>query len=193
MKRLAAMGALRLSLYLKQNGEPEYYKNFPSILTDDITSEEIKLLEYNYMESIYEETGNLNKLMQIIKPDDEEGRLAWLCFELAALYYMEKQVGEVFNHIAHRTEIGVTLGLVAKIIYGDREFLDKFSVIRKAYNRIELIFQIKPNTSNIIDNAFCMDDRLVDWLAGENNISLLKSRFVSIYQPEDNFNEKIIL
>lgn len=192
MKRLAAMGALRLSLYLKQNGEPEYYKNFPAILTDDISSDEIKLLEHNYMESIYEEAGNLNKLTQIIKPDDEEGHLAWLCFELAVLYYMEKQVGEVFNHIAHRTDAGVTLGLAAKIIYGDREFLDKFSVIRKAYNRIELIFQIKPNAGNVIDNAFYMDDRLVDWLAGENNISLLKSRFVSVYQPDDNFNEKII-
>ena len=192
MKRLAAMGALRLSLYLKQNGEPDYYKKFLSILTNEITSDEIMILENNYMKSIYEETGNLNKLMQIIKPDDEEGHLAWLCFELAILHYMEKQAGEVFNHISPGTREGVTMGLVAKIVYGDREFLDKFGIIRKAYDRIELLFQVKPQSSNMIDVLFSADDRLIDWLAGENNIELLKSRFVTVYNSESAFDEKVI-
>lgn len=182
MKRLAAMGAYRLSYYLKQNGEPEYYKQYPAILTADITSQELSILEANYMENVKEDTGNLQTIYERIQPDDEAGRLAWVCLEFALLFYMEKQAGEVFAHIDALAKDGVTIGMVAKVLYGNMQFLDKFSVIREAYQRIELLLLAEYPVKKMMDVVLRADDRLIDWLSGGGTVDLLQSRFVTLYQ-----------
>lgn len=190
MKRLAAMGAYRLSYYFKQNGEPKYHQKFPSILTADITAEELQVLESNYMESVRIEESNLQQLYKCIQPDDEAGHLAWVCLEFALLFYMEKQAGEVFAHIDAFAQDGVTMGMVAKVLYGNMQFLDKFSVIREAYQRIELLLLAEYPVRKMMDVVLRADDRLIDWLSGGEDVDLLQSRFVSLYQPLTHMQEQ---
>lgn len=192
MKRLAAMGAYRLSLYLKVNGEPDYWKNYPRLLCEEVSENDIEIFEENCLYSISEEDSPLKKLMDMVKPTDEEGHLAWVCIELAMLYYMEKQAGEIFNHIYGETKVGATLGVAAKIVYGDKEFLDKFLIIRKAFERVELLFLAKYPADKIMDTLLIVDDRLIDWLSGGEHLDLLQSRFVSLYKPDIKYSGNII-
>ncbi len=71
MKRLAAMGAYRLSMYLKEEGTTEYWTKYPRLLDGEVTEELLENLEDNYMESIEEETGSMAMLVRLLSPEKE--------------------------------------------------------------------------------------------------------------------------
>lgn len=164
MKRLAAMGALRLSLYLKEHGIKEYWDKFPLELNAEISKDELDNIDIEYMLNIEEDNSGLAVLYQLLNPEDDAGELAWCCLELAVLYYMEKQIGEVFASICLSGRRGVTLSLAGKIWGGDTSIIDTNEVYREAFERCELLFQTEYPMSDMGESLFCIDDRLVQWI-----------------------------
>lgn len=166
MKRLAAMGALRLSMYLKEHGITGYWDKFPQELNSEITREELERIDIEYMLSLEEEENNgLAVLYQLLNPEDDAGELSWYCLELAVLYYMEKQIGEVFNAIYPLGRHGVTIFLASKIWNGDTSIIDKNTTLREAFERCELVLQAEYPVSDIGETLLHADDRLVQWMA----------------------------
>ena len=165
MKRLAAMGAMRLSLYLKEHGVDEYWDKFPQELHSEISRDELDQVDVAYMLSLDEEKSGLAVLYQLLNPNDDAGELAWCCLELAILFYMEKQIGEVFASISPFGRLGVTFSLAGKIWDGDTSIIDKNEVYREAFERCELLFQAEYPVTDIGETILCINDRFVQWLS----------------------------
>ncbi|MBR2382853.1 MAG: hypothetical protein IKA89_03795 [Anaerotignum sp.] len=70
MKRLAAMGAYRLSMYLKEEGTTTYWAQYPRLLDSEVTRELLEELEENYFESFEEENGSFATLSRLLSPEE---------------------------------------------------------------------------------------------------------------------------
>ena len=169
MKRLAAMGAYRLSLYLKEEGKTEVLAAYPRLLSAEITQEELAALETAYLESVSGEGGSIGRLFRLLSPYDEAGRLAWCALELALLYYMDGRAAEVFEAAQVGGRAGATIGLAAKLLYGEAAVLECFVLMEDGFARCELLLQAEYPPESIVDAVLRADDRLVQWLTDENS------------------------
>ncbi len=170
MKRLAAMGAYRLSLYLKEEGKTEVLSAYPRLLSTEITRGELAALETAYMESISGEGGGIGRLFRLLSPYDEAGRLAWCALELALLYCMDSQAAEAFEAAQTGGRNGATIGLAAKLLYGNTAALQRFALLEEGFVRCELLLQAEYPPKSIADEVLRADDRLVQWLTDENSL-----------------------
>lgn len=164
MKRLAAMGAYRLSLYLKEEGKTEILAAYPRLLTAEVTQEELAALETDYMESMAGEGGGIGRLFRLLSPYDEAGRLAWCALELALLYYMDERAAEIFEAVQACGKQGASIGLAAKLLYGDAAALEQFALLKEGFERCELLLQAEYPPKSIVSTVLRADDRLVQWL-----------------------------
>ncbi len=170
MKRLAAMGALRLSMYLKEEGTTAYWARFPRLLDSEITRETLDTIEENYFES-FPEGGSFGKLYDLLRPEqDEAGRLAWCALELAVLCYMNDQIREVFSVIYPPAKDGVTIALAAKLLYGEAAVLEKYQTVQEAFFRCELLLQAEYPVKQMGNAILSADDRLIQWISEENSL-----------------------
>lgn len=176
MKRLAAMGAYRLSMYLKEEGTNTYWAAFPRLLDAEVTREMLAELEENYLQSIFAEKGSKEYLRKLLRPQEDAGRLAWCCLELALLHYMTPQIAEIFAEIHAPCKNGATVALAAKLLYGESAALEDISLLRDAFLRCELLLQAVYPAENIGNVLLLADDRLMQWLSGES--ALLQHPFV---------------
>lgn len=176
MKRLAAMGAYRLSMYLKEEGTTEYWAKYPRLLDGEATEELLAELEENYFESIWAENGSMSVLRKLLRPQEEAGRLAWCCLELAVLYYMNPQIGEVFAAIHPTASQGATVALAGKLLYGEAAVLEQPALLQEAFSRCELLLQAEYPVRQMGDALLYADDRLIQWI--DDGESLFSHAFV---------------
>ncbi len=176
MKRLAAMGAYRLSMYLKEECTTAYWAQYPRLLDSEVTRKLLEELEENYFESFEVEIGSFATLLRLLSPEEEAGRLAWTCLELAVLYYMNPQIGEVFAAIQPSSRQGATVSLAAKLLFGEAAVLEDFSLLQEAFQRCELLLQAEYPVKRLGDALLLADDRLIQWIEDES--SLLQHPFV---------------
>lgn len=166
MKRLAAMGAYRLSMYLKEEGNNAYWGKYSRLLDREVTEVLLLELEENYMAAMAEEEGSIGRLYDLLRPEEEAGRLAWCALELAVLYYMDDQIGEVFSAIDASAGAGATLSLAARLLYGAAANLEQAFLMKEAFSRIELLLQAEYPPGRIGTERLFVDDRLVQWMSG---------------------------
>lgn len=171
MIRLACMGALRLSLYLKEEEMNEYWTKYPRLLDCEVSKEGLKTIEEEYYKSlVMEQSNSIRKLYCLLSPTDRAGRLAWCCLEFAILYYMNPKIGEVFEYIYAGSKNGTTLSLVSKIILGETAVIESPSMIKEAFSRCELLLQAEYPVKKMGDALLLADDRLIAWIEDENSI-----------------------
>ena len=176
MKRLAAMGAYRLSMYLKEEGTTQYWAQYPRLLDSEVTRELLEELEENYFDGFEEENGSFATLSRLLSPEEEAGRLAWTCLELAILHYMNSQIGEVFAAIHPASRNGATIALAGKLLYGEAAVLEDHALLQEAFSRAELLLQAEYPVRQMGDATLLADDRLIQWM--EDAESLLSHPFV---------------
>lgn len=164
MKRLAAMGACRLSLYLAESGADGFWATHPHLLDRGMTRADLQQMEEGYLASIAAEGGSLGRLFALLSPQDAAGRLAWCALELAVLYHMDGQIGAVFGGIEAESGGGATLGLAAKLLYGEAAALEQFALMQEAYARCALLLLGEYPPQTIAKTILRADDRLVEWM-----------------------------
>ena len=171
MERLACMGALRLSMYLREEGVTGYWSRFPRLLDCEITADNLKNMEDCYFKSLQAEKRNsMSKLYKLLSPTDKTGYLAWCCLELAVLYYMNEQIGEVFEYIHSGGRKGTTIALASRILYGETAIIENPVMIKNAFSRCELLLQAEYPVKQMGNTLLLADDRLVEWMANEYSI-----------------------
>ena len=183
MKRLAAMGAYRLSMYLKEEGTTEYWTRYPRLLDGEVTRELLEELEESYFEDLEEETGSMALLYRLLSPEYEAGRLAWCCLELAVLHYMNSGIGEVYGSIHPPSRNGATIALAGKLLYGEAAALEDHALLKEAFFRCELLLQAEYPVRQMGDTLLLADDRLIQWI--EDETTLLNHPFVQEGKLED--------
>lgn len=169
MKRLAAMGAYRLSMYLKEEGKTDILAAYPRLLSAEVTREELAELEAAYIESMAGEGGGIGRLFRLLSPYDEAGRLAWCALELALLYYMDERAAEIFGAVQAGGRAGTSIGLAAKLLYGDAAALERFALLKEGFERCELLLQAEYPPKSTVSAILRVDDRLAQWLADEDS------------------------
>ena len=162
------MGAYRLSMFLKEEGTTAYWAAFPRLLDREANRELLAQIEVNYFDSLYEETDSLKTLLRLLRPKEEAGHLAWCCLELAVLYYMNPQIGEVFAAIHPSSRQGATVSLAAKLLFGEAAVLEDFSLLQEAFQRCELLLQAEYPVKRLGDALLSADDRLIQWIEDES-------------------------
>lgn len=171
MIRLATMAALRISSYLKEEGVTEYWIKYPRLLDCEAEKEEVKAIEKEYFESIAMEKNNsMEKLYHLLSPTDKAGQLAWCCLELAILYYMNCQIGEIYEYVSVGGKKGTTLSLASRILYNETVLIEEPEIIREAFLRCELLLQAEYPVSQLGNTLLQADDRLIAWIKNEKSI-----------------------
>lgn len=190
MRRLAALAAGRISCYLKENGRTELLHSYAGLLSTELTSDELDGMTQMWFEDVWDESDDFDgkqeqqRLLLLLHPQDLAGQIALTCVQLAVLYYMERQAGALYEQLCCGTSGGATVELAARLICGDREVLDYFEETREAYRRAELLLQGNYPTTQFMTEVLRADDRLIDWLNGGEDLSLLNPAFLEWYQPQ---------
>ncbi len=191
MRRLAALAAGRISCYLKENGYTELLQSYAGLLSADLTSEELDELTRMWLSDVWEETDDFagkreqQLLLLLLHPQDLAGQIALTGVQLAVLYYMEPAAGALYETLCHGTAGGATIELAARLICGEREVLDYFAETRDAYRRVELLLLAEYPTEHFMTTVLRADDRLVDWLCGGADLSLLSPTFLDWHTPSE--------
>lgn len=196
------MGAYRLSYYLKCHDGGALIEQYKGILSEDITMEELNILEENYIESIVSEYTPLRLAFRLVNDTTQtqgnlttdetlwskrESLVAWVAVELSLLLSLSENIGTLYQMLYPAGNGKSCIGLAAKILYGDDFSLQNPECIQAAYSIVSHLFYVKKPTANRLAEPFIMDDRLHNFLGGGNDISLLENPFLSVYR--DDFTE----
>ena len=193
MRRLAALAAGRISCYLKELGQEELLRRYGGLLSQDLTRDELGRLTAQWLDAVYGgEKGaedfcgrqEQQRLLLFLRPQELAGEIALVCVQLAVLYYMERQAGELYEQICRGTANGTTIELAARLVCGDKEVLDFFEETKEAYRRVELLLQARYPSAYFMTETLRADDRLIDWLNGGDDLSLLNPEFLHWCMPQ---------
>lgn len=196
MKRLVGMGACRLSFYLKKHDGDSFLEKYKGLLDPAIDEAEILQLEENYLDSLLFEQGAINRAVRLLLQQPgipaagagpveaarlPENRIAIATLELCLLLHMSEELGELFRVLYPKGKGSVTVGLTSKLLYGEDFCIDNPGCIGRAYNALSFIFNLKNSASDILSEAVAVDNRLVDYLGGGDDLSLLGNPFIETY------------
>lgn len=199
MRRLAALAAGKLACYLEKERKEGLVVQYQDFLPQGITEAELEEWEAEFFQDIAvelekkEETKekkepekkHWEKLLLILKPIDLPGKIAWTCLELAVLYTMERRVSSLLEQLCLGTKAGVTIELAGKLVCGERETLTYFKELREAYQRVELLLQADYPIRNFLTATLQADNRLLDWLSGGDDLTLISPHFLTWHIPNN--------
>lgn len=165
MKRLAALAAFKLSLFLRPRVNDEFFKAYSRLLAADVTAEE--LADYpESPEELFEDAPQM---------EERYGRLYRLCGEdpvavtaiqLYLLALMEERTVELLRQGLGVAE-GLTIESAGRIAFPEKESIELAPQLRRAFEKVEVLLQADPGREPL-KAPFRLDDRLAAWLGGDD-------------------------
>ena len=195
MKRLAGMGAYRLSFYLKKHDGDSFLEKYKGVLNSDVDDEEITDIEKNYLDSLLFELSPINRVIRLLIQNPgrfsnavglseaaclPENRIAIATLELSLLLHMSEEFGELFRILYPKGNGAVTVGLTSKLLYGEDFCIDNPAAVGKAYKALSFVFNLRATATDILSEAIIVDNRLIDYLGFGDDISLLGNSFIEV-------------
>ena len=165
MKRLAALAAFKLSLFLQPRVSDEFFKRYSRLLASDITREE--LLSYpEEPEELFDDKPEMmeryEKLCELCQWDP----IAVTAVQLYLLALMEERTMDLLREGVGVAE-GLTIETAGRIAFPDVESIEMAPQLRRAFEHVEVLLQAEPGRE-AIKAPFRLDDRLAAWLAGDD-------------------------
>lgn len=198
MKRIAAIGAMKLSLYLKDKLEEETISKYSRILDMNVTESEIKKADNDKIFDVkYVQEQRKKNMMESCGGDP----VARTLLQLAALRYLYPESADLFEIVARGCGDGVTIEVAAKVcgMKGEITDDDNLSKLLMVYDAMELLLLSEEETTDYIRMPLKFDIRLVSWLTGDDfpDIDLLINEaeaYVPLEKPrvfgfEEEMNE----
>ncbi len=196
MKQWAEIGALKLSLYLKDKVTSEFYEKYSSILLEQTTKEMLlqKISEQKEQKSIY-----LQELFDLCS----ENIIAITWVELAFLEYLMPFSNMIFDYITCHHTSGVTMELATKIALNSPDISQATSKMIQAYQMIQKILIEDTTQEDILYRSFRADLSLILFIEGKEFNSFEETMYTYfskkekllpsiLYQEEiENFTKKI--
>ncbi|MCR5482673.1 MAG: ATP-binding protein [Clostridia bacterium] len=167
MKRIATIGAMKLSLYLKNRVEEETISKYSRILDMGVTEKDIKNADNDKIfktKNVPEE--RKYSLMKSCGGDE----VARTLVQLAALRYIYPESGDLLEIVAKGCGDGVTIEAAAKVsgMQGEITDDDNLSKLLMVYDAMELLFLSEEETSDYLRIPLKFDIRLVSWLTADD-------------------------
>lgn len=157
MKLWAEIGALKLSLYLKDKVQPELFEKYSSFLIPQATQ---KLLSECMKEREEQCSGGFQKLFAECK----ENLIALTCMELAFLEYMMPFSNHVLDCVTCYHTNGVTIELAAKIALGHPDISGAAGKMAEAFQIVRRILVSETEPPNPLYQEFHVDLQLSTFL-----------------------------
>ncbi|MCR5093414.1 MAG: ATP-binding protein [Lachnospiraceae bacterium] len=192
MKRLAALGTMRVSLAVKGRVDSELYERYDRILAENVSVDELLSAEAAAFEESAEGEAEtpaeqrINRFMGMIAADPVVKAMA----ELTALRLLEPCAAEVLEIISRGNGDGVTL-LTAARSAGAYGRLDEVLLpCREAQDKVRFFF--RPMETPGVPYyllPYRMDDWLLGFLAGSDELDRAFADFAEIRNPEETAPE----
>lgn len=168
MDRWAALGALKLSYYFKQSMPKEYFEKHSYFLKEDITEAEVKEVEKELLIQAKEER-LFQRIEQVFLKPVAYDPIALTFFALCALYRMDRCVIYVLEPFG-QTEKGITLEMAAKVTFPEDDIFLHLFQMKQIYRTFAPFFLYDGYEENWILTPFSLDDRLLFFLYGDQEI-----------------------
>lgn len=166
MKRLAALAAFKLSVFLKNRVPDGFFARYSRLIQPDLTEEELR--GYSEEPDILfaddpRTVGRYRKIYELLGGDP----IALTALELALLAEMDGQAVSLLGEFFGTGHFPLNIAAAARISARDRECIEIMPQIRRAYGRVRILLQAKENGEGFLYAPFQTDGRIAAWLAGE--------------------------
>ena len=165
MKRLAALGAFKLSLFLKPRVSDEFFRRYSRLISPDVTEEEVAGYPEDAESLFYDKpvTAARYRFLQNLCGEDP---IALTAIQLYLLALMEERTLDLLREGLGLGE-GLTIEAAARVACRADETIDLAPRLRSAFDRVELLLQAEPDR-DWWKTPFRLDGRLAAWLAGDD-------------------------
>lgn len=163
MKRLAALAALKLSLFLKPRADDAFFRRYSRFIAPDVTEEELLDCPTTPEELFEDEPALAARFARLCDICDGDAA-ARTAVELYLLAQMDARVGELLREGGFD---GLTIETAGRITWREAETIEMMPQLRRAFEKVSVLLQADPMAEPLCA-AFRLDGRLAAWLSGDD-------------------------
>lgn len=167
MKRLAALGAFQLSLYLNNRVDDALFKRYSRLISPDVTEEEVASYPWQ-PEALFWDNPVAAERYRRIWDHCQGDPIALTAVQLYLLCLMEER-GVSLLREGLGLEEGLTIEAAGRIACRGTESIDMIPALRRAFGRVELLLQAEPGR-DFLKAPFRLDGRLAAYLSGDDRM-----------------------
>ncbi len=165
MKRLAAIAAFKLSLYLiKQHDDKGIFARYPRLISPDVTEEELAGLPQT-PELLFADQPEMatrcRKLYDLCEGDD----IALTAIRLVLLEELDGSLGSLLQEAFGADEL--TILTAARIAYCKVDVSDHTPAMRRAFDRVAPLLLPENTAAGFLNARLLRDGRIAAWLSGD--------------------------
>lgn len=192
MKRIAALAAFKLSLYLSQQKNEELFERYSRFLVKDLTEEEF--LKYQELpEFLFEDKPEWAIRYRRIFNLLQENAIAVSAFQLYMLICMEPRVLAALEEIFGVLPPGPNIEEAWFLAFREGDSIEHVQEIYEAFQLVKYLLLADMKEQNFLKASFLPDSYLAAWLSGEADIDYILREYCEIWYPEDPLPVSIIL
>lgn len=192
MKRIAALAAFKLSLYLSQQKNEELFERYSRFLVKELTEEEF--LKYHEIpEFLFEDNSEPAFRYRRIFNLLEENAIAIAAFQLYILVCMDMRVLPVLEEAFGVPLPGPDIEEAWFLAYREGESIGHIQEIYEAFLLVKYLLLADTKEHNFLKASFLPDPYLAAWLSGEADMDYVLREYCDIWYPEEPIPKSIIL
>ena len=183
MKRLAALAAFKLSLFLKPRVSEEFFRRYSRLISADVTEEEVESYPEEDAEELFFDRPDIAERYCVLQELCGDDPIALTAVELYLLALMEERTVELLREGLGLAE-GLTIEAAGRIACPTEETVDLAQRLRAAFDRVELLLQAEPGR-DWWKAPFRLDGRLAAWLSGDDTPVREIAADCAVFRPDD--------
>lgn len=192
MKRIAALAAFKLSLYLSQQKNEELFERYSRFLVKDLTEEEF--LKYQELpEFLFEDKPEWAIRYRRIFNLLQENAIAVSAFQLYMLICMEPRVLAALEEIFGVLPPGPNIEEAWFLAFREGDSIEHVQEIYEAFQLVKYLLLADMKEQNFLKASFLPDSYLAAWFSGEADIDYILREYCEIWYPEDPLPVSIVL
>ena len=183
LKRLAALAALRLSLYLKGRVDSAFFARYSRLISPDVTREEIDSCPQEPEELFAGDpllASRWRRLFDLCGGDP----IAVTAIQLALLIEMDERALSLLREAFGQPQGALTIEIAARVACPGMESIEDLPAVRRAFDRVEMLLQAQPDASGFLRSPFAPDGRLAAWLSGDDRPDYALRRLCTLFSPQ---------
>ena len=165
MKRLAALAAFKLSLFLQPRVDSAFFKQYSRLIAPDVTKEELAAYPET-PEELFPDEPVLAERYRYLYNLCGGDSIALTAVQLYLLALLEERTLDLLRE-GFGLSNGLTIEAAGRIACQDQETLDLLPRLRNAFDKVELLLQAEPGM-DFLKAPFRLDGRLAAFLQGDD-------------------------
>lgn len=189
MKRMAALAAFQLSLFLKDRVSDSFFKAYSRLISPDVTEEEVASYPDDPEELFFDKPvlAARCRTLQKLCGDDPIARTAVQLYMLALME--ERTLGLLREGLGLAD--GLTIEAAGRIACRGEETIELSPRLRAAFDRVELLLQADP-ARDWWKAPFRLDGRLAAWLSGDDAVDRALAPSCQVISPDAPLSSAVL-